>query len=729
MQAADREWRVAGEVWGGLAAMLVALPASIAFGVVIFTAASPQLASAGAMAGIIGAAAVGMIAPLVGRNGGFISAPCAPAAAVLSGFAAELSQRSDMSLTRLLALLALTVLVAALLQIVYGALRAGKVIKFIPYQVVTGYMSGVAVIIAVAQIPKLLGVRTHNPLLAIVSVQEWLWPGVIVGVVTIVVMAVASRITRAIPGAIIALGCAIGTYVALMQIRPELHRLEGNPLIIGPIRAEGSFAEAIMQRASSLATLHFSDLAIIAGSALTLSVLLSIDTLKTGVILDAIASGRHNSNRELIAQGTANLGSFLAGGVPGAGTLGPSMVNVTSGGRTAWSGVIEGAFVLLAFLLFGRFIAWVPIAALAGVLLVVAWRMFDFNMFRLLVLPSTRLDFVVIAAVVIVAVSVGLIEASLVGVCLAIVLFIRNQIRGSVILRKLDLTQTRSKWRRSPEEMAILEAHGGDALLVQVKDDLFFGTTDHLFTDLENDLRERRLILFDLRRVQSMDYTAAQLFHQMRQRLRERGGDLLFSGMPSSLPYRYDIERYMRHVGLLGDTGIRTFDTRDGALQWMEEQILTAHGWTKSESKPPLRLDEIALFREPGTARVIAPLVREVSIPAGQVVFREGDAGDEIYFVRRGRIEILLSLEGGKRHHLETFGRGEFFGEMAFLDRGVRSADAEAATDSDLFVLSREAFDHLAHEDVAAKVFEQLALAIAQRLRATNVEVSALEQR
>jgi SulP family sulfate permease len=715
--------------------MLVALPSSIAFGVVMLTAASPQLASAGAMAGIIGAAAIGIVAPLVGRNGGFISAPCAPAAAVMSGLAAELAQRNGFPIARVLALLALTALLSALLQIVYGAVRAGKVIKYIPYQVVSGYMSGVAVIIAAAQIPKLLGVQgVGNPLLAMVSVQEWKWPGVIVGIVAIVTMALSPRLTRAVPGAIVGLGSALATYGVLALIRPELRQLDGNSLVIGPIRAAGSFLGAVSGRASLLFTVSPADVAVVASTALTLSILLSIDTLKTGVVLDAMTRSRHNSNRELVAQGVGNLGSFFIGGMPGAGTMGPTLVNVTSGGRTAWSGVTEGALVLVGFLLFGRFMAWVPIAALAGILLVIAWRMFDFHMFRLLLRPSTRLDFVVIAAVVIVAEAVGLIQASVVGVCLAILLFIRNQIRGSVILRKLDLRQTRSKWHRSLEEMAILEEHGHQAMLVQLKDDLFFGTTDQLFTELERDLKERTLILFDFRRVQSMDYTAAQLFLQMQQRLRERGGHLLFSGMPSSLPNRSDIARYMEQLGLTGsEERIRIFDTRDSALEWVEEQILAGAGWAPTESKPAIPLEEVGVFRELSalTLRELQPFMRQISVPAGARVFSAGDGGDEIYFVRRGRIDILLPLEAGKRHHLATFGRGEFFGEMAFLDQGLRSADAEAATASELFVLSRQAFDALAHknQELAASVFEQLALAIAHRLRVTDAEVTALEER
>lgn len=139
------------------------------------------------------------------------------------------------------------------------------------------------------------------------------------------------------------------------------------------------------------------------------------------------------------------------------------------------------------------------------------------------------------------------------------------------------------------------------------------------------------------------------------------------------------------------------------------------------------------MFRDlsASTIREIEPLTRHVSVAAGAKVFSAGDGGDEIYFVGRGRVDILLPLEGGKRHHLATFCRGEFFGEMAFLDRGLRSADAEAATASELFVLSREAFDTLAREnqELAADVFEQLALAIAQRLRVTDAEVRGLEER
>ena len=725
---------LAGDLWGGLASMLVALPSAIAFGVLIYTAIGPGYAGQGALAGILGAAALGIVAPLVSRNGGFITAPCAPAAAVMSALAAQLAASGQLTVERITMLLALTALLSSLFQIGYGLVRAGRLIKFIPYQVVSGYLSGVAVIIALGQLPNLLGLpKTVSLGHGLLSPALWNWTGITVGMVTIVAMVVAPRLTQKVPGAILGLLAGIAAYFALAFFNHDLLQLDSNSLVIGPIEASGSIVAAITASASSLLLVRPADVGVIFVSALTLSVLLSIDTLKTGVVLDALALRRSDSNRELIGQGTANAASFFVGGMPGAGTMGATLVNFTSGGRTLWSGVTEGVLVVLAFVLLGRLIAWVPLGALAGLLLVVAWRMFDHGMFRLALQRSTRIDFVVIITVVGVA-QIGLIAASAVGIGLAILLFIRDQIRGSVIINKVDLHVARSKRRRRFAETEILDQHGDEAAVAQLQGNLFFGTTDQLFSELEQDLAKRRYLLLDLRRVQSMDFTAAHLFEQMRERLHERGGELLFSGMPSSLPTRQDIEQYMKQLGLKSSRdGIRIFDTRDSALEWMEGRILEAAGWTAAEDEQPLTLSEIEFFSELDAATIaeLASTVREISIPALGRICSRGDTGDEIFFVRRGRANALLPLEGGKRHHLATFCQGDFFGEMAFLDREPRSADISAVTATDLYALSRERFDALVKTNSAlgGRVFEQLAYAVSKRLRMADAELRALEER
>ncbi len=723
------------DAWGGLASMLVALPSSIAFGVLVFSAISPELVGQGALVGMIGAAALGLVAPLTGRTPGLITAPCAPAAAILTGLAVVLVD-NGVAIERIPGLLALTALISALLQVIYGLVKGGRLIKYIPYPVVSGYLSGVGLIIALSQLPKLLGLPDGAGLLqGLSSPGLWQWPGIAVGSITIVVMIMGPRITTKIPAAIMGLVAGVVAYFVLAIFVPTLMLLESNPLIIGPISSSGSFFDTVSERFGSLLRIEMEDLELVIYAAVALSALLSIDTLKTCVVLDALTKNRHNSNRELFGQGIANLAAFGAGGMPGAGTMGPTLVNVSSGGRTIRSGVAEGILVVLAILALSPLIAWVPIGALAGILLVVAFRMFDWDAFALLRHAETRLDFIVIAAVVVVAVTVGLIAASATGVGLAILLFIRDQIRGSVLRRRASLQDVSSKTHRLESEQDILAERGDLASVYELQGNLFFGTTDQLFSELEPDLLRSKWMLFDMRRVQSMDYTAAHLFKQMQDRLQERGGELMFSGMPSSLPNSRDLHEYMIRVGLVGERGrdISIFETRDEALEWMENRILAESGLTSEADDSVLDLGEIELLRkfEPDIIEELRDCVYERSVPAGQNIFERGDKGDEIYLIRRGSVRIILPLKRGKVHHLATFRRGDYFGEMAFLDKRKRSADAEAKTDCDLYVLSRKQFNTWVSRDAAlgVRIFERIARAISLRLRQTDKELRAIEDR
>jgi SulP family sulfate permease len=726
------------DMWGGLAAMLVALPSSMAFGILVYTALGPEFAGQGAMAGLLGAAALGIVAPLCGRTGGLISAPCAPAAAILTALITGLisgQSGSRLEPAAIMPLMALTVLLSALLQTFYGFIGGGRLIKFIPYQVVSGYLSGVGLLIAIGQLPKLLGLPNGITLAeGIFTPEVWQWQGLVVGIVTMAVMALAPLVTRKIPAVILGLLGGILAYFSMIPFFPGLLELHGNPLIIGPLQASGTFLEAVSGRAHSLLEIDISSLSLVLVPALTLSILLSIDTLKTCVGLDVLTRSRHDSNQELIGQGLGNLASFLAGGIPGAGTIGPTLVNVTSGGRTPRSGVIEGFFVVLALLFLSNLIAWVPIGALAGILLMIAWRMFDRNMFRLLRYPAGRLDFCVIAGVILVALTIDLIAASGVGVAMAILLFIRDQVRGSVIRRKRYLNQMSSKTRRQTAEREILNRDGEQAVFCELQGNLFFGTTDQLFSQPEPDLKTRRFLLLDMRHVQSIDYTAVHLFEQMHSQLAERGGQLLFSGMPSGILEQRDFERYLAQMGLVRDgDGVMITETQDSALEWMEERILEAAGYIRDDDEKLLELKDFRLFREFSEQELaaLASYVSELSLRQGEKAFRFGDQGDELYLVRRGVLRVLLPLEGGKYHHQATICQGGVIGELAFLDRGIRSADVEAKVDTELYVLSRSRFNELARANatMGVQVFARLALTIAESLRQSDAELRILEER
>ena len=724
----------AGDLWGGLASMLVALPASLAFGVAIYAPLGAERAGEGALAGVLGATAIGIVAPLFGGTERLVSAPCAPAAAVMGALALELaSGKAAAPPERVVLLLTLAALLSGALQVLYGVLGGGTLIKYIPYPVVTGYLSGVGIVILLKQLHGLFGFpQALSNGQGLLHPQTWRAPGLAVGCVTIVVMLAAPRLTRRVPAAILGLAAGVTCYLVLGLFDARLLTLADNHLVIGALGGSGaSPLAAAGARFSALGGLGLADVRLLLMPALTLSVLLSIDTLKTCVVVDSLTGTRHASNREIVAQGLANLASAAIGGVPGAGTSGATLVNIASGAETRRSGVIEGALVLAAYLVFGGLVAWAPIAALAGILVVVAWRMLDWRSLRLLRQRSTVLDFFVVASVVAVAVFVGLVSASATGIALSILLFIREQARGSVVHRRTSGHQVFSRQKRLPEERAVLERRGAETLACELAGSLFFGTTDQLFSQLEADLKKRRFVILDLRRVRSVDLTAVHVLQQCQARLAEHGGTLLFSSLPRALPSGEDLRAYFDEVGLAARNGPPSvFDQLSDALEWAEDRLLAEEGRTASAEEPPLGLREIGFLRQRSedTLRQLEACVLERSCAAGGTIFRQGDAGDEIFLVRSGRVRIALRLDEGVDHHVATFGRGDAFGDIAFLDRGARTADAVALTAAELFVLSRERFDALAeqHPRLGHHFFEALARSLAVRLREADAEIRVL---
>ncbi|WP_158277490.1 SulP family inorganic anion transporter [Opitutus sp. ER46] len=730
MPEAKPQYPLINEVWGGFAATLVALPAAIGYGVAVYGGLGAEYVGYGVRAGLIGAIVLGFVTAAIGGAPRLISAPSAPAAAILASVAATLSAaQSSQVPERVLMLLGIMVLIAGALQALYGALGGGRLIKFIPYPVVAGYLSAVAVMILLQQLPRFLGVGAKSSGWQVLfSPAAWQWSAITVGTTTILGMVFLPRVIRRIPAAILGLACGVATYFVLALGHAALLRTVGNPLVLGDVApgdivgAQG--AEAMLR---ALRQVGWDDIASLLAPAVALSILLSVDSLKTCVIVDALTFGRHGSNRTLLGQGAGNCMAALLGGMPGSGTMGATLVNIESGGRTRASGALEGAFVLLAVLVFGRWIAWVPLASLAGILIVVACRMVDVQSLRLVRQRSTVLDFLVVATVIAVAVTTNLMAAAGAGVALAMLLFIRDQIRGSVLRRKTHGGQTSSKQHRLPTEQAILDRFGTETTICELQGSLFFGTTDQLYRELETDLKTSRFLILDLRRVQSLDYTARHLFAQFDALLRQHGGSLLFSRVPA----RPELRDYLSTTPSAEDgPGPRTFATLDDALQWAEDRILAEHLPERIDTAAPLALREFELFRgvtDIAALSALAASVTERHLGAGEVVFQAGDSSDALYLVRRGIVRVMLPLKGSGYHTLATFGRGTFFGEMAFLVHGTRSANAVATTEADVYLVTRARFDAVvrAHPTVGEQVFEQLAYTLAVRLRHADSELRA----
>ncbi len=721
-----------GDLWGGLAAMLVALPAAIAFGVTIFSPLGGGYAAQGAVAGILGTMALGLIASAFGGTDRLITAPCAPAAALLAALTINLAQRGTAP-EAIIMMLMLISLAAGAVQIGIGLSGIGRLIKYIPYPVVSGYLSAVGLTIIGGQLPRVLGADKSLGFWQVLSHPgTWHWQSLAVGLAVIAAMIGVPRLTRAAPPAIIALLAGILVYFSLGFADPALWRLQDNPFIVGPLSLSDShLLDAVGHNLLALRAWDPTLLAEILLPALSLAALLSIDTLKTCVVLDALTNSHHNPNREMVGQGLGNIGAALLGGIPGAGTMGASLVNITSGAQTRRSGMIEGGFALLAFLLISSLVAWLPIATLGAILLVVGYRMIDWRSLDFFRTASTRFDFLVILTVVGVALTVNLIAASGAGIVLAVVLYLREQARSTVLRRKIDGGEMFSRVVRHAHELEILVRNGSKTVIVELQGSLFFGTANQLYQALEPEIGPRTYVILNMRRVQSLDLTATHVLEQIKDRLDAVGAYLIFTEIPHGLPSGLKMKRYLREVGLVRDTEkAMTFRQLDEALEWIEARLLGAELDRAENNEPPLELDglEHLLGWKPGTLTNIAAVIETRHFQAGKKVLKVGAPGDELLFIRSGTVRVTLPLRKKEAWHLGTFGRGDFIGEMGFLDSERRSGDALALSDVECFVLSRQRFDEFAgaHSQAAAYIFEGIAGLLAMRLRFMNKELRAL---
>lgn len=720
------------DIWGGLASMLVSIPSSIAFGVTIFSSLGATLAAQGAVAGILGTAALGVITSTFGGSSRLISAPCAPAAAVLSALALGFVH-DGISPGTILLMLGLIGLLSGLMQIGLGILGVGKLIKFVPYPVVSGYLSGVGLLIIGSQIPHLLGVSHGKGLVdAVMNPADWVWQSILVGLGVGGAMIVMPRFTRIVPAAILALLAGIGIYLALAYAGWAVLSPQNNPLLVGTLPSSPlRFMDSLSLRISSVHGLGVKVVMDVLVPAMTLAALLSIDTLKTCLVTDAMTNTHHNSNKELVGQGLGNIASALVGGVPGSGTMGATMINIASGGTSKVSGIMEGVFALAAYFIFAPMIAWIPVSALAALLIIIGFRMIDWHSLAFFFAPSTRLDFLVILVVILVAIFGDLIAASGVGVAVAMVLFVREQIRGSVVHSRMDGKEVLAHRVHLLAAKAYLNEQSEKIVVFELQGSLFFGTASQLLDALEPEIATRKYVILSMRRVHSLDVTATHVLEQIKDRLEENDGYLIFCDIPKGLPSGLKMKKFLKETGVVRPTTkALAFRQLDDAVEWVESEMLA--DFPNPDHTTPMDLAQMPLFAgcpaQTLTALEDATYLR--SIKEGKKLFRPDEDSDELFFIRQGLVKVSLSMGKKDDYHFATCGPGELIGGMGFLDKMNQYAEAEALTDATVYVLPRAQFEDLEREQahVALVILEALGRSLSNRLRFSINQLHDLRQ-
>jgi SulP family sulfate permease len=517
---------------------------------------------------------------------------------------------------------------------------------------------------------------------------------------------------------------------------PALLTFEGaGHLLVGPVTSAGGgiggTANAVRAALGRLLGIGIPELRVALVPGLMLGVLVSIDTLKTCLMLDVLTRSRHDSDRELVAQGLGNVASAVVGGAPGTGIVSASLVNVHGGARGRLSAVLAGVFALAVLVGLGPLIAWLPVPALAAIVCLMAARMFQREALVLLRERQTLLEFAVVVAVICVSMAVNLAAAAAAGVAVSFVLFVREQARAPLVRRIAHGDAVFSRRRRSAHEQEILNRLGGDTVIAELQGSLFFGSAERLYRALEPQLARCSQVVLDLSRIRSVDVTAATTLRQIAARLGDRGARLVLAEPPGGRAGK-QLGIYIAHLGLdRPPHEVLVLPHLDEALDWCEQQVLARANFARA-IETPLALAEMTIFRDlpPEALRALEAEVRERALSPGEQLFAAGDPGTELFLVRSGAVRILLPLAGGKGDVLDTVGRGELFGEMGFTDHAPRSADAFAGSETRLYALSRDglARANAACTGIEATVIARLAHVLVARLRVADQDRRALKE-
>ena len=544
-----------GDILGGITAAVVALPLALAFG-------EAALGDGGAIYGLYGAVIAGFFAALLGGTPAQVSGPTGPMSVTVGSIvatlvAADIDQQVSGGLQETLPYVMGAVVIGGLFQILFGILRLGRYITLVPYSVVSGFMSGIGVIILLLQIGPLIGIKTNGSVISrLVTLKEKLFDpslanvdqigntcstwhfhigginlipnfcqtseaSIIIGLMTLAIVFLTPRkISQWIPSPLIAL--IIITFISVWWFA-DTSLSEAGKVTLDRIGSSGPIPEGLP--ALSVPNFSLGYLPLLVESGLKLSLLGAIDSLLTSLVADNVSQTRHKSDRELIGQGIGNSVAGMFQGLPGAGATMRTVINIKSGGSTPISGMVHSLVLLLVLVGAGPLAAQIPTALLAGILIKVGLDIIDWGF----LLRAHRLSIktaVVMYGVLIMTVFWDLIMAVLVGVFIANLLTIdsitQTQLEGMDADNPIDNEEMSDSFSETPlpiEEQKLLDQCSNEVMLFRLRGPLSFGAAKGI-TERMMLVRNYKILILDITEVPRMGVTATLAIEDMVQEAR-----------------------------------------------------------------------------------------------------------------------------------------------------------------------------------------------------------------
>lgn len=687
--------------------------------------ASAPLGIAAAFAAVI---AGGLVYALLGSAASPSAGPTSATALILAGLVAQLVRdarfdlQSPQGLALLLALVASSVVLMGLFQMLMGLAGLGRLARFVPQPVLAGFMNGVALLILISQIPILLGLPPLTGLtdLAVLSKAHPL--ALTIGLATAAtVWLVSWKWAWASSGLLgLTLGCLLFAILSAVVPNAQLGDLVG-PLPQGLVKPEALLP--LLDSGAWTLLLDHGKAVFLTGA--VLAVIGSLESLLVALASDQYAKSQHDPGRELLSLGAANMVSGLFGGLPlvlsnarcvllfkkGAVGRGPALASVIA--------------FLIIYALGGPVLALLPKVVLAGMMVTIAVALSDRWTRQLLGQwwsgersPDLRHSLVVVALVGLVTVLFGFVAAVGIGSLLAMLMFM-SAMNRSLISGRFNAMERPSRRIYGAAQANLLQTERSRVVLIELEGALFFGSAERLTTEVAALAPDCRCLVLDLSQVSMIDDSGAMLLQQLSHQLEHRGVPLLLAGVSAD----NDRGKRLRTYGCFRDSlpgGGRAdwWPDADRAIEAAERLLLTEAGIDASQAVMPLA--DTSLMRNLNTDQLkrVQQHMQEQALHAGEILFRQGDPGDRLYVLTQGSISII----GGKgpvRPRFVSFSTGVMIGEISMLDSAGRSADAIVDTDAVVWSLTRQSYEALVLADplLGERLTRNIAIHLSERLR------------
>ena len=519
------------DLMAGIIVGIVALPLAIAFG--IASGVSPEK-------GIITAIVAGMMISIFGGSKVQIGGPTGAFIVIVYGI---IQQYGIQGLT-------IATLMAGIFLIGLGVLRLGTIIKYIPYPIVVGFTSGIAVTIFTTQIKDLFGMSMDS--VPSDFVKKWLayvanianidpWSAA-VGIVSVIIISLMPKLSKKVPGSLVAIiimtvaVLLLKNYAGITTIETIGDRFSINSQLPGAVVPE----------------LTWETIKGLVGPAVTIAVLGAIESLLSATVADGVIGDHHNSNTELIGQGIANIASPLFGGIPATGAIARTMANINNGGRTPIAGIIHAVVLLLIFLFLMPLAKYIPMACLAGVLVVVAYGMSGWRSFLTMAHRNPKSDVTVLLLTFFLTIIFDLTVAIEFGLVCACLLFMRRMAETTdvhAILDEIDLNEDADMQRGNLEHLTIPK----NVEVYEINGPYFFGAGNRFEDIMARYGRRPKVRIIRMRKVPFIDSTGMHNLENMCLMSQREGITVVLSGVNKKVE---DVLKRNNFNKLLGEENI-----------------------------------------------------------------------------------------------------------------------------------------------------------------------------